>query len=166
MTSSTFRCGSCDQQHDGPPFAYAVPAPAYWSSDLEQRPGNVLEAEQCKIGDHFFLRARLVLPVLDAEEDFEWGVWISVSAPSYDRIVEMWGNPDRAEEPPYFGWLSNELPLYEPSTLELKTKLHTQPLGIRPLVELEPTDHPLAVEQRTGVTMARVREIAEWHLHL
>jgi hypothetical protein len=30
---------------------------------------------------------------------------------------------------------------------------------------LEPTEHPLAVEQREGVTMARVREIAEMLLH-
>jgi hypothetical protein len=35
----------------------------------------------------------------------------------------------------------------------------------RPLVELEPTDHPLAVEQRTGITLGRVQEIAETLLH-
>jgi len=34
-----------------------------------------------------------------------------------------------------------------------------------PLIELEHTDHPLAVEQRTGITMARVREIAATLLH-
>jgi hypothetical protein len=31
--------------------------------------------------------------------------------------------------------------------------------------ELEPTEHPLAVEQRTGITMERVREIAERLVH-
>lgn len=35
----------------------------------------------------------------------------------------------------------------------------------RPLVELEPTDHPLAVERRTGITLGRVQEIAETLLH-
>jgi len=30
---------------------------------------------------------------------------------------------------------------------------------------LEPTDHPLAVEQRHGITMARVQEITEMILH-
>ncbi|WP_308294565.1 hypothetical protein [Streptomyces sp. RKAG290] len=34
-------------------------------------------------------------------------------------------------------------------------------MGRRPLIELEPTDHPLAVEQRNGITLDRVREIAE-----
>lgn len=39
------------------------------------------------------------------------------------------------------------------------------PDGPRPFIELEPTDHPLAVEQRTGITQDRVREIAEAVLH-
>jgi hypothetical protein len=38
-------------------------------------------------------------------------------------------------------------------------------LGERPSVELEPTSHPLAVEQRNGITVARVHEIAETLLH-
>jgi hypothetical protein len=47
----------------------------------------------------------------------------------------------------------------------LKTNVHTREVGVRPLVELEPTDHPLAVEQRDGIAMARVQEIAELNLH-
>ena len=50
------------------------------------------------------------------------------------------------------------LPLY-PNTLNLKTQVHTRPVGERPLVELKPTDHPLAVEQRHGITMDRVRRL-------
>ncbi|WP_412543093.1 DUF2199 domain-containing protein [Longispora sp. K20-0274] len=73
--------------------------------------------------------------------------------------------PGREAEPPYFGWLSTELGLYTPSTINLKTNLHTRPVGQRPLIELEPTDHPLAVEQRCGITRARVQEFAESLLH-
>jgi hypothetical protein len=43
--------------------------------------------------------------------------------------------------------------------------VHTRPVGERPFVELEPTEHPLAVEQRTGITLDRVREIAATVLH-
>jgi hypothetical protein len=75
------------------------------------------------------------------------------------------GTPGRESEEPYFGWLSSDIPSYEPTTLELKTHVHTQPVGQRPVVELEPTDHPLAVEQRTGITVARVQRIAELMLH-
>ncbi len=43
--------------------------------------------------------------------------------------------------------------------------VHSQPVGVRPTVELEHTDHPLAVEQCEGITVARVQAIAEQLLH-
>jgi hypothetical protein len=58
-----------------------------------------------------------------------------------------------------FGWLSTDLPCY-PDTVNLKTMVHPRPDEIRPIIELEPTDHSLAVESRDGVTIERVREIA------
>ncbi len=65
-----------------------------------------------------------------------------------------------AGEGPYFGWLCSRLQIY-PDTLLLKTHVHPRAAGTRPYIELEPTDHPLAVEQRNGITSARVREIGE-----
>jgi hypothetical protein len=79
-----------------------------------------------------------------------WGVWVSLSADSFLRMSEMWESPTRQTEPPYFGWLSTTLPGY-PETLNLKTNVHTQPVGTRPLIELEPTDHPLAIDQRPAL---------------
>ena len=70
-----------------------------------------------------------------------------------------------ASEITYECRLSTDLPLYQPSALSLKTLVRTQPVGQRPLIELEPTDHPLAVEQRTGIMLVRVQEIAERLLH-
>lgn len=51
--------------------------------------------------------------------------------------------------------------IYELETVSLKTMVHPRADGIRPYIELEPTDHPLAVEFREGITMERVQEIAE-----
>lgn len=100
---------------------------------------------------------------MDSENDFESVV--SLSKANFARATELWTSPERVQEPPYFGWLSSEVPTYEPTTLNLKTKLHSQPVGVRPIAELEPTDHPLAVEQRIGITLARVQAIAEQLLH-
>ncbi|MGW1264432.1 DUF2199 domain-containing protein [Streptomyces drozdowiczii] len=44
--------------------------------------------------------------------------------------------------------------MYATTTLNLKTRVHTRPVGDRPFVELEPTDHPLAIEQRTAAWSA------------
>ena len=56
---------------------------------------------------------------------------------------------------PFFGWLSTSIAFYLPdATTRLKTKAHFQGNGCRPVVELEPSDHPLAVHQRDGVSLA------------
>jgi hypothetical protein len=67
-------------------------------------------------------------------------------------------------EGPYFGWFSNRLPGY-PDTLNLKTHLMLQRGGMRPLVQLEPTDHPLAVHQREGINLGEVLAILEENAH-
>ena len=56
------------------------------------------------------------------------------------------------------------MPLY-PSTENLKTRVHLRDDGARPYIELEPTDHPLAVEQRNGITADRVAEIYAYYEH-
>jgi hypothetical protein len=106
------------------------------------------------------VRALIRLPIVGTHTAFEWGVWVSLSEENIERTAELWETPGREVEPPMFGWLSSDLPGYEPSTIELKTMVHTQPVGLRPLVEVEPTDHPLAVEQREGITTERVREFS------
>lgn len=148
-------------------MSYGAEAPEYWDPSLANDESSALSQEQCIIqGQQFFVRGRIVIPVLDADgAEFDWGVWVSLSPENYARASELWDTPGRETEPPYFGWLSTELPLYQPSTLLLKTHVHTQPIGQRPLIELEPTDHPLAVEQRTGITLARVHEFAETLLY-
>jgi hypothetical protein len=167
-SETSYVCRHCGELHYGLPMSYGTDAPAYWDTSLAGDESSLLEQEQCIIkAEHFFVRGRLVIPVTDAAPgaEFDWGVWVSLSRDSFTRALSRWTTPGREREEPYFGWLSTELPLYQPSTLSLKTRVHAQPAGQRPLIELEPTDHPLAVEQRTGITLARVQAIAETLLH-
>lgn len=160
-----YRCSRCGEWHDEIPFAFHVPEPAAWLPEHEADGDSWLEEELCVEGEHFFIRGRIRIPVVGAEHDFEWGVWTSLSRDNFARTLEVWDRKGREAEPPMFGWLTVDLPAYGPSTLNLATMVHTQPLGLRPLVVLEPTDHPLSVEQREGITLARVQEIAEQNLH-
>jgi len=160
-----FRCASCGEWHDELPMAFHVEAPAYWlQASRWSRLKGALGEDQCEIDDHRFLRARIVLPVHDAPTDFEWGVWVSQSRESYDRVRELWTTEGREAEPPTFAWVQSHVGPY-PSTLGLQAWLYTQPAGVRPLVDLQPTAHPLAREQREGIDMARVRELAAAALH-
>jgi len=45
------------------------------------------------------------------------------------------------------------------------TRVHLRPPPLRPVIELEPSSHPLAVEQRDGITLPRFHEIALTYLH-
>lgn len=161
-----FVCSRCGEHHAGLPLGYSTEAPDVWDPRYADREDSVLSPDQCVIkGEHFFVKGLIEIPVRETGESFEWGVWVSLSAQNFRRADELWETPGREAEPPYFGWLTTELPLYSPSTLNLRTNVHTREVGRRPFVELEPTDHPLAVEQREGITLARVREIAEAVLH-
>lgn len=165
--SDGFDCRVCGQHHSDLPMSFGAEAPAtYFMIPEKERPTRCeLTPDLCMIdGDQFYIRGSLEIPVVDGSQPFVWGVWASLSEKSFRRMVAIWETPGRESEPPFFGWLCTSLPLY-PKTLSLKTHVHTRPLGQTPFVELEPTDHPLAVEQRTGITMDRVREIAGQLLH-
>jgi hypothetical protein len=154
-----YTCACCSELHEGFP-AIAFDAPAYWEPDMTGRPGCRLTSDLCEIeGRDFFVRAVLRLPVLDAEQDFEWGVWVSQSERNFRRLQRPWNVVRQHRIEPTFGYVSNDLPGYGETTLEVTSMLHHQRRGWRPLVELEATDHPLAVEQREGITSARVHEL-------
>ncbi|GAA4904356.1 DUF2199 domain-containing protein [Stackebrandtia albiflava] len=153
-------------RHSATPMSYAATAPAVWRDEFEHDPDSVLGPDQCVVmAELFFVKGLVEIPVVGTDEVFSWVVWVSLSRDNFARAVHRWEDPGRESEPPYFGWLSTELTVYPHSTLDLKTLVHTRPVGERPFVELEPTDHPLAVEQRTGITVERVRRIAELVMH-
>jgi hypothetical protein len=143
------------------PFAYDAAAPDAWDPALASDDRSGLTADQCVIrGERFFARGILVIPVLDAEPDFEWGVWMEISEGSFERMSDLWETAQREREPPYPGWLANDLPAYEQPTVGMLGRMKTRPVGKRPHIEVSATEHPLAVEQREGITVARVHEIA------
>ncbi|ALV50105.1 DUF2199 domain-containing protein [Streptomyces althioticus] len=144
---------------------YTAEAPAVWDPVFADADDCLLSTDQCVVrGLHYFVKGLIEIPVIDSDEVFSWGVWVSLSRENFSRASDLWDRPGREAEKPYFGWLTTDLPVY-PTTLNLKTLVHTRPVGERPFIELEPTDHPLAVEQRTGISLERVREIASALLH-
>jgi hypothetical protein len=162
-----FHCQTCGQHHDELPFAYTSEAPESWFEipEAERSERAQLSSDQCII-DHrlFFVRGNIEIPVIGSDTTLTWGVWVSLSEKNFHRCAELWNSPGREREPPYFGWLNTVVPGY-PVTINLKTHLHTRRVGERPLIELEPNEHPLAIEQRNGIRLDRVREIAESLLH-
>ncbi|MGW0556755.1 DUF2199 domain-containing protein [Streptomyces sp. NPDC002926] len=137
-----------------------------WDPTFADADDCLLSSDQCVVHtQHYFVKGMIEIPIVGSDEVFSWGVWVSLSRENFSRSADLWDTLGREAEKPYFGWLTTDLPVYSPTTLNLKTHVHTRPVGARPYVELEPTDHPLAVEQRARITMDRVREIAEAVFH-
>jgi hypothetical protein len=112
----------------------------------------------------FFAKGLLEIPVVGETDPFVWGVWLSLSEESMTRYGELFADEYRNAGESFFGWLCNSVPGY-PETQLLKARLHVRPYPQRPWVELEPTQHPLALDQRRGLTRERAIQIAERLLH-
>ena len=162
-----YTCATCNEVHEGlPDVGYQAPVHFYDIPEDEREGRARLGSDLCVIdGEYFFVRALLLVPVPEIGSEFGWGVWSSLSEENFRRYSDLFDADDVAGEGPYFGWLSNVLPIY-PETLNLKVKVHLQNNGQRPLLELEPTDHPLAVDQRDGIERERAIAMAAELIHL
>jgi hypothetical protein len=87
-------------------------------------------------------------------------VWVSQKRQNFEAYQR---DPDSAAIGPFFGWLCTRIDFYPVNTLALKTMAHFRDGGLRPSIVLEPTDHPLAVDQREGISLSRAWEIVHWY---
>ena len=166
-----FRCTVCGEHHDVLPLSYSVKAPMAASripiEELEQR--IVISPDQCVIdGRDFYLRGRIAIPIVDpiveVNEPFIWGVWAEVSPVNFMRTIDLWMTPGRELEPACPGWLDSEIPLYG-NTINVEAAVQTQIVGRRPHFTITDPDHALAFEQRDGLTLDEVAEIAASMFH-
>lgn len=159
MTFS-FLCASCNELHEGmPSFGADAPLSYYEIPGHERGKRAQLGTDECIIDDkYFFIRGCIEIPVLGETEAFSWGVWVSLSETSFKEWQTYYNQSKRTHIGPFFGWLNAWLRPY-PDTLNLKTSVHLRDNGTRPYIELEPTEHPLAVEQVKGISVQRVAEI-------
>lgn len=161
-----FRCRTCEQWHEGVPHISAT-APLYYYGipDHERAVRCDLTPDTCVVdGAHFFVRGIIEVPVSGLDEAFGWGVWASLSEDHFRGYVARFDDPSRSALGPFFGWLSAAIRGY-PDTENLKTRVHVRGPGCRPLIEVEPTKHPLAVEQREGISQERLAAIYEAACH-
>ena len=124
------------------------------------RAKNILTEDFCVLdGEPFFVRCVLELPIAGvAEKRFGFGVWSSLSKDNFDLYVKTFNKGKQGSLGPWFGWFSNHLLGY-PETLSLKCHVHPRDGRVRPWIELEQTEHPLAIEQHQGITFDRILEL-------
>jgi hypothetical protein len=166
LWDNPWSCGACGETHQGL-FDLACDKPEQWRGIEDKAPnsaldlsGNFLSEDFCVLeGQHFFVRAVLELPIRGSGGPlFGLGAWATLSRENFVRYVAAFDSGEQDELGPWFGWFSNRLEGY-PDTLNLKCQVHPVSGRQRPRISLEPTPHPLAVEQQSGITFDRLLEI-------
>jgi hypothetical protein len=166
--TETFKCTTCGKVHDGVPLSFAADFPdMYANMSREDRDvRGVLGSDQCIIDQKwFFVRGCLEIPIIGSAELFLWGLWASTKEDVFDEISGSWEVVGREKSRgPFKGRVANSLSIY-PETLNLRLEIVIQPVGTRPLLLLEEAEHPLTIEQRSGISRRRALDLASLLLH-
>jgi hypothetical protein len=152
-----FLCVVCKKEHDSFP-SWGADRPAdYWDVPPERREEDVfLTSDSCVIaGQFFFIRGCLEIPIIGSTETYTWGVWVSLSESNFFIWQTNYNASKRSHIGPFFGWLCSSISVY-PDTRRLKTMVHLRDKSLRPLIELDATDHPLSVHQRFGISIGEL----------
>ena len=153
-----WRCPICGTNDSELPLCFGIEAP--WRAIVPE--GEFAERveltrDQCVVdGEMFFIRGHIEIPIHDYPDPFSFSVWSSLSERSFLHMSERWEASDRASDPPYFGWLCSPIAVY-PTTLNLRLSVQSRSPGFTPLFTVEPTRHPLALDQQNGISVER------WH---
>jgi len=154
-----FKCAACGEIHNDLPHVVADRPVQYWDVPEGERDSRIILTEDtCEIdNEHFFVRGVIEIPVHHYAPGFGFGVWVSHKRENYQTYLN---NPDSADIGPFFGWLCTIIKFYERDTQLLKTMAHYRGNGLRPSIVLEPeSDHPLALDQREGITLEKAWQI-------
>ena len=110
-------------------------------------------------GNRCFVRALIEVPLSLEDDRFGWGVWVRVGSDDADELIERWVDPEACGRT-YPGLLATDLPAYG-ATVDEPGMLRLGPVDALPSFELDDPRHPLAIEQRAGISLGRARELAE-----
>jgi hypothetical protein len=112
----------------------------------------------------FFVRGLVEIRIPELHDRFAYGVWVELAEEDWHRVAELWTDPNGRDHPPFEGRLANELDPYV-ATEGLPVLLQLEEVERLPSVAVGPSAHPLAVEQRDGISVERCEQLAATVMH-
>jgi hypothetical protein len=108
-------------------------------------------------GRHF-VRVVMPFPVEGWDHPYQIGLWVELSRASFERILELWSDPDQQSEPPFEAKIANSI-WGQPASLGVKAELRLTGPQTRPAVYVSSeAHHGLHLEQCRGITAHRAHE--------
>jgi hypothetical protein len=147
--------------HDLPDLGAQYPD-VWYSIPEAERPSRLeLTSDTCIVdGETYLIRGVIEIPLTDEPEVFGFGVWVSQKKENFYTYL---ANYESDQIGPFFGWLCTSIRYYEGGTEHFKTMAHFRSGKLRPKIVVEPTDHPLAIDQREGISLAKAWEIVHFY---
>ena len=158
--TDTVICDACGKAHprEEIELVLVLPQPIFELGDEERANRCDISADMCAIDrTRFFIRGLLPIPVRGRGIPYRIGIWAEVDEPTYARIYELWEDSSQVDEPLLPATLANDVPLV-PSTIGMEIDIRLTGPTTQPDFFLRDTPHPLAVEQRRGVSAHRALE--------
>ena len=163
----SYICSVCGDEHEGFP-ALAFKRPDYWLglSPFKTILGKA-DNDSCRTSDgHFFVRGVLEIPVLNGPEPkLDFGLWSTLSKANFRRYRKTFHDADQSKLGSMFGWVSNEINAFPGSTNQ-KCYVYPRDGRLRPLLEIEPSDHPLSLAYQNGITFELAQSIVHEALNV
>ena len=159
-----FKCSQCGEYHEEWP-ALGKKSPWHYHTLPEHKKEQIayLNDDFCEIRwddqTDKFIRTVLAIPVIDFHLNLEYGLWVSVSAKSYEEYNTNFDS--MAYESGFFGWICNKINGYK-DTLQIPTDVIVHPGTQRPRLKPHADhQHQLVLDFYNGIS----REEAESRIH-
>ena len=156
-----FKCECCGMEYNEIPLCFGSDFPDFYFSipPVERAQRIELQESLCVIDrKHFFHRGRLSIPIIDYEEDLIFNVWASISEDNFRLRMDLWEDPVRTNQEPYFGWLQTQVPTYS-DTLNKKTIAVENEPGLIPSIKMIEKNHNLSYDQENGIKFSKAKSI-------
>ena len=143
------------------PLCFGADYPDYYFSVAPEERVNRIELKEslCVIDEkHFFHRGSLTIPINDYGEDLIFNVWTSISEDNFGLRMDLWEDPNRINQEPYFGWLQTHVPTYG-ETLNTKTIALENEVGLIPSIKMLEENHKLTLDQENGISFESAKKI-------
>ncbi|MFY0698804.1 MAG: DUF2199 domain-containing protein [Balneola sp.] len=148
-------------EYDQIPLCFGPDFPDYYFSVPPENRAERIELKEsiCVVDKkHFFHRGRLTIPIVDYKEDLIFNVWTSISEDNFGLRMDLWEDPKRTEQEPYFGWLQTQVPTYG-DTLNKKTIAFENEVGFIPTVQMIEESCKLTSDQENGISLDEAKKI-------
>ena len=155
-----FVCALCGTAHEGCPTdrGYTLPDDVWALPESEHETRATFTTDLCEMDGRYFIRGILLIPFVQRDADFAWGVWAELERSAFERYVEIY-DADASDEPPVGATLANAIPGFPDAARERVLVIWGQS-GDRPEFVLEKhSESSLAEAQRCGIDEQRYHEL-------